>query len=53
MSAARDCGDGERSPDSWWLNEAAHAGREHLTSTHAHRYDAKMDAGAAEEVALL
>lgn len=39
--------------DSWWLDEAAHAGREHFDEQHARRYDAKMDAGAAEEVALL
>jgi ubiquinone/menaquinone biosynthesis C-methylase UbiE len=40
-------------PDSWWLDERAHAGREHFDEQHARRYDAKMDAGAAEEVALL
>ncbi len=40
-------------PDSWWLDEVAHAGREHFDEQHAHRYDTKMDAGAAEEVALL
>jgi ubiquinone/menaquinone biosynthesis C-methylase UbiE len=39
--------------DSWWLDEAAHAGREHFDEQHARRYDAKMDAGAADEVALL
>ncbi len=42
-----------RDPDSWWLDEVAHAGREHFDEHHARRYDAKMDAGAAEEVALL
>lgn len=40
-------------PGSWWLDERAHAGREHFDEQHARRYDAKMDAGAAEEVALL
>ena len=40
-------------PDSWWLDERAHAGREHFDEQHARRYDAKMDAGAAAEVALL
>ncbi|HVF78037.1 MAG TPA: class I SAM-dependent methyltransferase [Solirubrobacteraceae bacterium] len=40
-------------PDSWWLDEAAHAGREHFDEQHARRYDAKMDAGSAEEVAVL
>ncbi len=40
-------------PDSWWLDERAHAGREHFDEQHARRYDAKMDAGAAVEVALL
>ncbi len=42
-----------RDPDSWWLDEAAHAGREHFDEQHARRYDAKMDAGAAAEIALL
>jgi SAM-dependent methyltransferase len=40
-------------PDSWWLDERAHAGREHFDEQHARRYDAKMDAQAAEEVRLL
>jgi ubiquinone/menaquinone biosynthesis C-methylase UbiE len=40
-------------PDSWWLDERAHAGREHFDAQHAQRYDAKMDAEAAAEVALL
>jgi SAM-dependent methyltransferase len=40
-------------PDSWWLDERAHAGREHFDEQHARRYDAKMDAEAAEEVSLL
>jgi len=39
--------------DSWWLDERAHAGREHFDEQHARRYDAKMDAAAAAEVALL
>ncbi len=40
-------------PDSWWLDERAHAGREHFDEQHARRYDAKMEADAAEEVLLL
>jgi len=40
-------------PDSWWLDERAHAGREHFDEQHARRYDAKMDAQAAGEVCLL
>ncbi len=40
-------------PDSWWLDERAHAGREHFDEQHARRYDAKMDAQAGEEVGLL
>ena len=40
-------------PDSWWLDERSHAGREHFDEQHARRYDAKMDAQAAEEIALL
>ena len=42
-----------RDPDSWWLDERAHAGREHFDEQHARRYDAKMDAQAAEEVGML
>jgi ubiquinone/menaquinone biosynthesis C-methylase UbiE len=40
-------------PDSWWLDERAHAGREHSDEQHARRYDAKMDARAADEIRLL
>jgi len=40
-------------PDSWWLDERSHAGREHFDAQHARRYDAKMDAQAAEEICLL
>jgi SAM-dependent methyltransferase len=40
-------------PDSWWLDERVHAGREHFDEDHARRYDAKMDAQAAEEVTRL
>jgi len=40
-------------PDSWWLDERAYAGREHSDEQHARRYDAKMDAGAADEIRLL
>ncbi|MGB2711789.1 MAG: methyltransferase domain-containing protein [Conexibacter sp.] len=42
-----------RDPDSWWLDERAHAGREHFDEQHARRYDAKEDAGALDEIALL
>lgn len=42
-----------RDPESWWLDELAHAGREHFDEHHARRYDAKMDAQAGAEVALL
>jgi SAM-dependent methyltransferase len=42
-----------RDPGSWWLDEQAHAGREHLDPRHARRYDAKEDAQAAEEVRRL
>jgi len=40
-------------PDSWWLDERTHAGREHFDEQHARRYDAKMDARAADEIRLL
>jgi ubiquinone/menaquinone biosynthesis C-methylase UbiE len=40
-------------PDSWWLDERAYAGREHSDEQHTRRYDAKMDAGAADEIRLL
>jgi ubiquinone/menaquinone biosynthesis C-methylase UbiE len=43
---------GERLP-GWLLDEVANAGRENLDPAHAGRYDAKMDADAAAEVALL
>jgi hypothetical protein len=43
----------QRDPDSWWLEETIHAGREHFDEHHTRRYDAKEDARAAEEVALL
>jgi ubiquinone/menaquinone biosynthesis C-methylase UbiE len=39
--------------DSWWLDERAHAGREHFDEQHTRRYDAKMDAQPAEEIRLL
>jgi FkbM family methyltransferase len=42
-----------RDPDSWWLDERAHAGREHFDERHARRYDDKMDAEAAEEICAL
>ena len=37
----------------WMLDELASAGRENLDPEHVARYDGKMDAGAAGEVALL
>jgi ubiquinone/menaquinone biosynthesis C-methylase UbiE len=37
----------------WMLDEAANAGRENLDADHVGRYDAKEDAGAADEVAFL
>jgi SAM-dependent methyltransferase len=40
-------------PESWWLDESRHAGREHFDEQHSRRYDAKEDAQAAEEVRLL
>lgn len=40
-------------PDSWWLDETAHAGREHFDAEHARRYDAKMDSGAPGEIQML
>lgn len=43
----------QRDPDSWWLEETIHAGREHFDEHHTRRYDAKEDARAAEEVSLL
>jgi SAM-dependent methyltransferase len=43
----------QRDPESWWLEETIHAGREHFDEDHTRRYDVKEDAGAPEEVALL
>lgn len=37
----------------WLLDELRTAGRENLDTDHVARYDAKMDAGAAQELALL
>ena len=42
-----------RPQPGWLLDEVASAGRENLDAGHVARYDAKEDAGAAEEVALL
>jgi SAM-dependent methyltransferase len=42
-----------REPESWWLDESAYAGRENLDEQHVRRYDAKMDAQAAEESRML
>ena len=47
-----DDADGLR-PASWFPDELAMAGRENLDPAHVARYDAKMDAEAAAEVALL
>jgi ubiquinone/menaquinone biosynthesis C-methylase UbiE len=38
---------------SWFVDELAYAGRENLDPAHVARYDAKEDASAADEVALL
>ncbi len=38
---------------SWFVDELAHAGRENLDAGHVARYDAKEDADAPAEVALL
>ena len=40
-------------PPTWFIDELNYAGRENLDPGHVSRYDAKMDAGAASEVALL
>jgi ubiquinone/menaquinone biosynthesis C-methylase UbiE len=46
--------DSAREPTpGWLLDETAHAGRENLDPAHAATYDAKEDAGAHAEVALL
>ncbi len=37
----------------WFIDELSYAGRENLDAGHVARYDAKEDAGAASEVALL
>lgn len=49
----RDTPEMPHDPDSWWLDESAHAGREHFDPAHARRYDAKMDSGAPEEIRML
>ncbi|GAA2728175.1 class I SAM-dependent methyltransferase [Cellulomonas aerilata] len=41
------------SSPGWLLDELRSAGRENLDADHVSRYDAKMDSGAAQEVALL
>lgn len=41
------------SAPGWLLDELRSAGRENLDADHVARYDAKMDSGAADEVALL
>lgn len=40
-------------PPGWMLDELASAGRENLDPDHVARYDAKMDSGAADELAVL
>lgn len=37
----------------WFLDESSYAGRENLDAAHVERYDAKEDASAASELALL
>lgn len=49
MAAARAPG----SHPGWLLDELAHAGRENLDASHVSRYDAKEDAGAVDDLALL
>ena len=44
---------GDRAVPGWLADEVASAGRENLDRDHVARYDAKEDAGAADEVALL
>lgn len=46
-------GSRSRSTPTWFADELEHAGRENLDAEHVARYDAKEDAGAAAEVALL
>lgn len=41
------------SAPAWFPDELSFAGRENLDAAHVARYDAKEDAGAAQEVALL
>jgi SAM-dependent methyltransferase len=53
IEAGRDNPVMVHNPDSWWLDEHAHAGREHFDEQHARLYDAKEDAQAAEEICLL
>jgi len=40
-------------PPSWFIDELGYAGRENLDPEHVSRYDAKEDAGAAGELAVL
>jgi len=42
-----------RSLPAWFIDELNYAGRENLDADHVERYDAKEDAGARDEVALL
>ena len=42
-----------RPTPTWFIDEVGYAGRENLDTAHVARYDAKMDAEAAREVALL
>lgn len=42
-----------RSTPTWFVDELSYAGRENLDAGHVARYDAKMDASPASEVALL
>jgi ubiquinone/menaquinone biosynthesis C-methylase UbiE len=41
------------STPTWFIDELGYAGRENLDADHVARYDGKMDAAAAAEVALL
>ena len=53
MAGVIDLGVPPSGRPGWMLDEQAYAGRENLDPAHVARYDAKEDAGAADEVALL
>jgi SAM-dependent methyltransferase len=53
MIAAVSSGRPSRPAPGWFIDELRYAGRENLDAGHVARYDAKEDASAAGEVALL